>query len=208
MSFWKENDCEPHDWLGVFTFDARWFNEPPMPNKTRTLAFIACFSAANAAMRVALAGGPPNVKPTAFLTIVAGIVGGPGAGFAVGFLSMVVSDFFTPFGPGPWTVETSAGMAVVGLLGGLLWFRMSSFKRWKLAVGGFLLTTLFDVGTSMSDAMLFHYSWVGAVVNLYAPSPTGGAIGYPFGLVHEFTTAILLAVIGPSLIPRLTAIYH
>jgi uncharacterized membrane protein len=179
-----------------------------LPSRTRLLAFIACFSAANAALRVALAGGPPNVKPTAFLTIVAGIVGGPITGFAVGFLSMTISDFLTPFGPGPWTVETSTGMAVVGFIGGWLWHRSSSFNRWKLALGGFLLAMLFDIGTSIADSMLFSYSWIGAIVNLYVPIPSGGVIGYPFGLADELTTAILLAALGPSLISRIRRIYR
>ena len=177
-------------------------------NKTRLLALVACLSAVNAALRVALAGGPPNVKPTAFLTIIAGIVGGPVSGFAVGWLSMTISDFFTPYGPGPWTIETSAGMAVVGLIGGLFWHRTDSFKRWKLAAGGFLLAMLFDVGTSIVDAMVFNYPWVGALLSLYIPYATGGVSGYPFGLAHELTTAILLATIGPSLITRIRRIYH
>jgi len=178
------------------------------PTRTKSLAFVACFSAANAALRVALAGGPPNVKPTAFLTIVAGIIGGPAAGLTVGFLSMTISDFLTPFGPGPWTVETSVGMAAVGLIGGWVWHQANSFKRWKLGVGGFLLAMLFDIGTSVADALLFHYSWIVAVTNLYLPIPSGGVIGYPFGFADELTTAVLLAAFGPSLIARIRRVYR
>jgi uncharacterized membrane protein len=142
------------------------------------------------------------------LTIVAGIIGGPAAGLTVGFLSMTISDFLTPFGPGPWTVETSAAMAAVGLIGGWLWHHASSFKRWRLAVGGFLLAMLFDIGTSVADSLLFNYSWIGAIANLYLPVPSGGAIGYPFGLADELTTAILLAAFGPSLISRMRRVYR
>jgi len=74
-----------------------------MLNKTKTLTLIAALSAANVAFRFALAGGPPNVKPTAFLVIVAGIIGGPISGFAVGWLSMTVSDL-AAFGAGIWTI--------------------------------------------------------------------------------------------------------
>jgi hypothetical protein len=178
-----------------------------LANKTRLLTFIVCFSAANAALRVALAGGPPNVKPTAFLTIVAGAVAGPTAGFAVGCLTMTISDFFTPFGPGIWTVETSAGMAIVGLISGWLWHHAVTFKRWKLAGAGFLLAMFFDIGTSIADAFIFNYSWVGAIANLYAPIPSGGVIAYPFGLADELTTAVLLVAFGPSLIARIRGIY-
>jgi hypothetical protein len=34
--------------------------------KTKTIEFVAAFSGANAALRVLLVGGPPNVKPTVF----------------------------------------------------------------------------------------------------------------------------------------------
>jgi hypothetical protein len=157
---------------------------------------------------LALAGGPPNIKPTAFLTIVAGVIGGAVAGFAVGWLSMTISDIFTPSGPGPWTIETSAGMAVVGLIGALLWHHANSFKRWKLAVGGFLLAMVFDIGTSIIDAIFFGYPWVGAILSLYVPFLSGGVSGYPFGLAHELTTAILMAAIGPSLIARIRRVYQ
>jgi energy-coupling factor transport system substrate-specific component len=164
-------------------------------------------SAANAVLRLALAGGPPNVKPTAFLTIVAGVVGGPVAGFAVGFLSIAISDLATPLGAGFWTIADSAFMGLVGLLAGLMWYHVRSFKRWKLAVAGFILTVIFDVGTSIVDAFLFGSAWVVEVLGLYVPFFVGGFSGYPFGLVHELTTAILLASAGPTLIIRIRKVY-
>lgn len=178
-----------------------------MSIKTRPLALVASLSAANVAFRLALAWGPPNVKPIAFLVIVGGVVGGPLAGFAVGWLSMTLSDLVSPYGAGVWTLETSGGMAIVGLLAGLLWHHASSFDRWKMAAGGFLLTVVFDIGTSVVDALIFSYPWLGAVLALYVPFLTGGVSGYPFGLAHELTTAILLGAIGPSLISRIRKVY-
>jgi energy-coupling factor transport system substrate-specific component len=178
-----------------------------LPSKTRLLALVASLSAANVAFRFALAWGPPNVKPIAFLVIVGGVVGGPLAGFAVGWLSMTLSDFVSPYGPGVWTLETSSCMAAVGLLAGLLWHHASAYNRWKMAVGGFLLTMIFDIGTSIIDALLFSYPWLGAVLALYVPFITGSVSPYPFGLAHELTTAILLGAIGPSLIARIRKVY-
>jgi len=178
-----------------------------MPNKTRLLALIASVSAVNVAFRFALAWEPFNVKPIAFLTIVAGAIGGPIAGMAVGWLSMSVSDILG-FGAGIWTLETSSFMAIVGLIGGVLWQKSTSFNRWKLAAGGFLLTMVFDIGTSTFDAVLFNYPWVPAVLALYVPFLAGGASPYPFGLAHELTTTILLSSIGPSLILRIRRIYQ
>ncbi len=179
-----------------------------MPSKTRLLALVASLSAVNVAFRIALAWGPPNVKPVAFFVIVAGVVGGPIAGFAVGWLSMMVSDMAGPYGAGIWTLETSSCMAVVGLLAGLLWHHARTFTRWKMALGGYLLTVVFDVATSIVDAVLFSYPWVAAVLALYVPFLTGSVTGYPFGLVHELTTAILLSTLGPSLITRIRKIYQ
>jgi hypothetical protein len=175
-------------------------------NRTKTIAFVAAFSAANAAFRVLLASGPPNVKPTAFLVIVSGIVGGPIAGAAVGWLSMTLSDLY--LGPGVWTLETSTGMAVVGLLAGLLWQRSPRLSRKGLAVGGFLLTMVFDVGTSIADAIIFQYSvWI-ALAGLYVPFMMTGLSPYPFGWVDELTTATLLGLMGPSLVSRIRKFYH
>lgn len=171
-----------------------------MVKETKFLALVACLSAANVAFRIALTGGPPNVKPTAFLVIVGGIIGGPAAGSIVGWLSMVLSDLY--FGAGVWTIETSVGMAVVGLLAGLLWHQANPLVRWKLALGGFLLTMLFDIGTSVVDALLFNYPWWTSVLALYVPFISGGVSPYPFGLAHELTTAALLAMIGPTLITQ------
>jgi len=177
-----------------------------MPSKTRLLALIAALSAANVAFRFVLAGGPPNVKPTAFLIILAAIIGGPVAGFAVGWLSMTISDL-AAFGAGIWTIETSAFMALVGLFSGLMWHRAVSLSRWEMAVGGFLLAMLFDIGTSVVDALIFSYPVYAAVLALYVPFLAGAVSPYPFGLAHELTTAVLLAVLGPPLIQRIRKIY-
>jgi uncharacterized membrane protein len=179
-----------------------------LPNKTRVLALIAAFSAANAAFRVGLAWGPPNVKPTAFLIIIAGAVAGPLPGLVVGWLSMTISDLATPLGAGPWTIETSAGMAVVGLLAGLLWSRSSNIGRLRMAIGGYLLTVIFDIGTALVDSAVYQYPWQAAVLGLYVPFIMGGLSPYPFGFAHELTTAILCATIGPSLIRQIRKMYQ
>ncbi len=179
-----------------------------MPSKTRLLALVASLSAANVAFRFALAGGPPNIKPVAFLVIVGAVVGGPIAGIAVGWLSMTVSDLAGPYGAGIWTIETSSFMAVVGLLAGLLWHQATAFNRWKMAVVGILLTVIFDVGTSVVDALLYGYSWWGALLALYLPFMGGSVSPYPFGLAHELTTGVLLGTIGPPLILRMRKVYQ
>ena len=119
---------------------------------------------------------------------------------------MTLSDLY--FGAGIWTIETSTGMAIVGLLAGLLWHKSKRLNRWTMAVGGFLITMIFDIGTSIADAMLFHYPVWASIAGLYAPFILSGASPYPFGLVNELTTAVLMSLIGPTLVWRIRDIYH
>jgi len=179
-----------------------------MPSRTRLLALVASLSAANAAFRIALAWGPPNVKPTAFLIIIAGVVAGPLAGMVVGWLSMIISDLATPLGAGPWTIETSTGMAVVGLLAGLMWHRSDNISRLKMALGGYLLTVLFDIGTAFADSIIYQFPWWTMVLGLYVPFLMGGFSPYPFGFAHELTTAVLCGTIGPSLTNQIRKVYQ
>jgi uncharacterized membrane protein len=161
---------------------------------------MASLTGLNVAARVVLAGGPPNVKPVAFLCITGGIIGGPVTGFVVGLMTMLISDIY--FGAGYWTIINSASMAFVGFLAGLLWNRRGNILRIELAVGGFLLTAIYDVVTSVIPALIFGYSWWIAVLLLYVPFLAGFGVPYPFGFIHELTTAVLMVAIGPTLIGR------
>jgi hypothetical protein len=167
---------------------------------------MASLTGLNVAARLVLAGGPPNVKPVAFLCTTAGIVDGPVSGFVVGLMTMLISDIY--FGAGYWTIINSACMALVGLLAGLLWYRRASITRIELAVGGFLLTAIYDVATSVIPAWIFGYNWWIAVLLLYAPFLTGFGVLYPFGFVHELTTAVLMVAIGPTLISRVSQLVN
>jgi len=177
-----------------------------LTSKTRTLALVASLSATNVALRVILAGGPPNIKPTVFLVVIGGIIGGAISGLSVGWFSIALSDLY--FGAGVWTIETSACMAAIGLIAGLSWHEAKHLGRWNLALGGFLLTMFFDVGTSLADALLFNYPWWTSLLALYIPFVFSGFSPYPFGLVHELTTALLLSLVGPSLIIQIRRIYR
>jgi len=154
---------------------------------------LVCLVSVLAVSRVALTGGPPNVKPASFLSIFGGIIGGPMFGLAVGFLGMAVSDLF--FGVGPWTLVTSSGMVIIGFLGGFVYWNTS---RVRLTIIGFVFTVIYDVLTSLVFAVIFGYSWWISIAGLYVPFLTGSV--YPFGLIHELTTAFLFALAGPPLI--------
>jgi energy-coupling factor transport system substrate-specific component len=168
-------------------------NDYAQNSRTKTIAMLACLASVVAVTRVVLAGGPPNVKPAAFLSIFGGIVGGPMFGLAVGFLGIAVSDLY--FGVGPWTLITSCSMGLIGFLGGFVYWNTS---RVRLAIIGFVFTAIYDVLTSLVLAVMFGYSWWISIAGLYVPFLTGSV--YPFGLIHELTTAFLFALAGPQLI--------
>jgi hypothetical protein len=99
-------------------------------------------------------------------------------------------------------------MAVVGLLAGVLWYRSENIGRLKMAIGGYILTMLFDIGTSVVDAFIYGYPWWTSLLGLYVPFILTGFSPYPFGFAHEFTTAVLCATIGPSLTRQIRKVYQ
>jgi energy-coupling factor transport system substrate-specific component len=172
------------------------------------LALIAALSAANAGLRMALAGGPYSVKPTAFLVIVGGIIAGPIPGLIIGWLSMTISDL--AMSAGFWTIEESVGMGTVGLLAGLLWHRSKNVSRFRLTIGGLFLTVFYDLFTAIVDSVVYSYPLIVSLMGLYVPflAPALFPSPYPFGLVHEITTTLLCASIGPSLINQIRKFYR
>jgi len=169
-------------------------------SRTSELALAAALSAASVGSRIALAGGPPNVKPVAFFVIMAGALAGPRVGGLTGFASMLGSDAY--FGIGPWTAVTSSTMALVGVLAGLVLYSRSAGRLW-LAVFGFGLTAFYDIATSLFDVVVFRVPLWAALAGLYFPFFLGARVAYPFGFAHEVTTALLLYIAGPMLLRRI-----
>ncbi|MFQ5951400.1 MAG: ECF transporter S component [Candidatus Geothermarchaeales archaeon] len=170
--------------------------------KVRWLSTVSTLVALSAVARLVLPF--PNMKPNAVLAILGGILLGGPAGFFTGAMGMLISDFY--LGAGYWTIGTSGFMGLIGAIGGYLWHgRASRIPRAELAVGGFLLTLIFDIGTSIwvipiifPEAPLVLYM-ASAFLGLFFPVIVG-QIPYPFGLVHELTTAVLLSSVTPSVV--------
>lgn len=64
----------------------------------------------------------PQFKPVAALVIISGVALGANSGFLVGVLSGFVSNFV--FGQGPWTPFQMIGFGLLGLLAGLVFYRV------------------------------------------------------------------------------------
>lgn len=82
----------------------------------RELAIIAAMTALSVAGRV-IFSPVPGFKPVTAVVIISGMYLGKEAGFAVGALTAVISNFF--FGQGPWTPFQMLIWGLIGLAAGI-----------------------------------------------------------------------------------------
>ena len=90
----------------------------------------------------------PFLKPITALTIISGMYLGGEAGFLVGALSAVLSNFY--FGQGPWTAFQMLAWGLIGFCAGLLSKRLKNNRIALLAYGaaaGFAYSFIMDIWT-------------------------------------------------------------
>lgn len=101
----------------------------------------------------------PNVELITFIVFTAGLVMGPAWGLLVGATSEFVFSALNPLGSGlvfpPLIIGQVAGMALTGLMGGVLkpffWRKfLNTPGILALGVTGFILTFIFDSITTLS----------------------------------------------------------
>jgi energy-coupling factor transport system substrate-specific component len=85
----------------------------------RLLAILAALVAVDATLRLVLVIGLLGFSPIFFLIIVAGYVMGPGFGFAMGAMTLMLSAFITA-GFGPWLPYQMLGSAWAGMGAGYI----------------------------------------------------------------------------------------
>ena len=162
--------------------------------QARMLVLLSALAALAAAGRAAFFM-LPQFKPGAAIAIVAGVAFGGQAGFLVGALSMLLSNFF--YVQGAWTPWQMAAMGLVGLLAGWL-SRWVGRSRFSLALYGFLSVILLYGGLLNPASLL-----------MFQPHPTlsmivaSWTLGFPMDLVHGAGTAFFLWAGGPPLLEQL-----
>jgi energy-coupling factor transport system substrate-specific component len=148
-------------------------------NGSKEIALVAMLGAMSAVLRIPFAA-IPNVQPCTSLIICAGYVLGPSAGFMVGALTALVSNFF--LGQGPWTpfqmlawgfigVAAAylrslnlgrAGLVIVGILAGYvygwltnIWYWASFIYplTWKTFLATQLTSVWFDTFHALGNAL-------------------------------------------------------
>jgi energy-coupling factor transport system substrate-specific component len=177
---------------GVLLGGFAWYERSRPP--AQVVALVAALAALAIAGRIAFAAFP-NVKPTTDIVIFAGYALGPAAGFAVGALAALVSNFW--FGQGPWTPWQMAAWGLCGILGAALALCTRNVGRWTLAV----VCGLAAVG-------------YGAILNFSLMATYGGDLTWerfwilegraiPFEIAHASGNVVLALVAGPAMIRML-----
>jgi Prenyltransferase and squalene oxidase repeat len=170
-----------------------WYERSRPP--AQVVALVAALAALAIAGRIAFAAFP-NVKPTTDIVIFAGYALGPAAGFAVGALSALVSNFW--FGQGPWTPWQMAAWGLCGILGAALALGARNVGRLTLAVFCGLAAVLY-----------------GAILNFSLMATYGGSLSWerfflyegravPFEIAHAAGNVAFALAAGPAMIRMLT----
>lgn len=157
------------------------------PGSAKEIALIATLAGAAAAGRV-LFQAVPGVQPVTVIAVAAGAALGARAGFAVGAVSALVSNFF--LGQGTWTPWQMlawggcgvAGAAFAPLLRGRVSFAALCF------VLGLAFSTLMDFWLWLS---FYPHTWEALVVVL--------GRGVWFSAAHAIGNVVLALVAGPEL---------
>ena len=133
---------------------------------TKELITLAVLVAVSAAGRMAFAW-VPGFKPVTAVTVIAAMYLGREAGFVVGSLSAVVSNFY--FGQGPWTPFQMFAWGFLGFLAGMLAQPLKRRKLWMILYGvlaGVLFSAIMDVWTALWVDGTFNSSrYLAAVIS-------------------------------------------
>src|SRR5215211_8245088 len=157
------------------------------PGSAKEIALIATLAGAAAAGRV-LFQAVPGVQPVTVITVAAGAALGARAGFAVGALAALVSNFF--LGQGTWTPWQMVAWGGCGVAGALL----APVLRGRVSLAGvclvlgFAFSTLMDVWLWLS---FYPHTWEALVVVL--------GRGVWFSGAHAAGNVALALVAGPEL---------
>lgn len=129
----------------------------------------------------------PFLKPMTALTIIAAVYLGGEAGFLVGSLSAVLSNFY--FGQGPWTAFQMLAWGLIGFIAGLLAEPLKRKKALLLiygALAGVGYSLIMDIWTVLWYAEGFSIKlYLGAIVT-----------AIPYTLSYAVSNVLFLAVLA------------
>jgi energy-coupling factor transport system substrate-specific component len=169
----------------VLVAGAAWL-EPGL-GTSKTLALVATLAAAAAGGRVLFAA-VPGVQPVTVIAVAAGAALGARAGFGVGALSALTSNFFLGQGPWtPWQMLAWGGCGVVGALAAPLVRRRIPFALLCFVLG-FAFSGLMDLWEWYS---FYPHTWAALTVQL--------GRGFWFDAAHAVGNVVIALGAGPEL---------
>lgn len=133
----------------------------------------------------------PLFKPVTALTVIGGIYMGGEAGFLIGSLSALLSNFI--FGQGPWTPFQMLGWGIIGLLAGYMGKLLKGSRAALIfygVVSGLIFSLVMDVWTVLwyngsFSAPLYLAAMVSALPHTLLYAVSNGIflyfLGKPFG---------------------------
>ena len=138
--------------LALLVCVALFFEFETTATSSKEIALVAMLGTISAVLRVPFAA-IPNVQPCTYLIICSGYVFGPVAGFTVGAMTALVSNFF--LGHGPWTLYQMIAWGFAGLSAGYL--SKLRLNRPLLIVFGLLWGYLYGLITNIWFWTTFVY---------------------------------------------------
>lgn len=174
--------------LGLLGFFLKFESSAPSAGEIALLATMAALAALGRLPFAAI----PNVQPTTFLVIISGYVLGPGAGFAVGALAALISNFF--MGMGPWVPWQMVAWGLVGLTSGVLARVHKSNSRFTLVA--FALAWGYLYGLIMNT-----WHWLTYIYPLTWPTFAATyAAGFLFDTLHAAGNGLFMYFMGLEMI--------
>ena len=143
----------------------------------------------------------PQFKPVVAIVIIAGVCFGGEAGFLVGAVSGLVSNFF--FGQGPWTPWQMFAFGIIGFIAGIL-FKKGMLKKKKISLCIYgCISTFFIYGFLLDTASILMFSekniTKSGAISVYIS-------GIPFNIIHAVSTIFFLFVLSKTMIEKLDRI--
>ncbi len=167
--------------------------------QAREIILIAVLTAIAVAGRAAFFM-VPQFKPVIALIIIAGVCFGGEAGFLVGAMTALISNFF--FGMGPFTPWQMFCLGLIGYLAGILvQKRLLKTTKASLCIFGGLSTFLIYGGIMDLSSVL---AWAGSLS--WELVGVTYVAGLAFNLVHSASTVIFLFFLAKPMMDKLERI--
>lgn len=164
--------------------------------QARELAVIALLGTVSALLRIPFAA-IPSLQPSTYIVICSGYVFGPVAGFMIGALTALVSNFF--LGHGPWTLFQMVGWGLAGASAPLL--RRLGMKTPVFVIFGVAWGILFGLIANV-------WTWVAFVYPLTVRTfMVTWANSIWFDVIHAAGNGLFLALLGVKTV-RVLERYH